>query len=216
MIVYTVQHEEVWKKWKKQGFIIGDEKYVDSHYKLAYRWMKNRMKSKIPSYQGEQPIWIWYKDNYPDRNVDSWGKTGEKFVILTLEVPENAVLWSDYQVWHGVLNDSIPYQKRIDEGIGESFEVWEKEMEKEYDIMFDFGALRIHPDWYLNMPDEIEKQGVVGKLPISAIKRVQRFCVNSQPKKYSKRVEARTNRINRKRRKLKEKKIQLRKRLYGS
>ncbi|WP_242214669.1 hypothetical protein [Bacillus cereus group sp. BfR-BA-01383] len=35
----------------------------------------------------------------------------------------------------------------------------------------------------LDMPDEIKKQGVVGKLPLSAIKRVQRFCVKSQPKR---------------------------------
>ncbi|MFJ8529993.1 hypothetical protein [Bacillus sp. NPDC094106] len=39
-------------------------------------------------------------------------------------------------------------------------------MEKEYGIMFDFAALRKHPDWYLDMPDDIRKQGVVGKFEV--------------------------------------------------
>ncbi|MFJ8525391.1 DUF3841 domain-containing protein [Bacillus cereus] len=213
MIVYTVQHEAAWKAWKKQGYITSDNKWVDSYLKVPYRWMRHRMKQAIPSYQGEQLIWLWHTDNYPNRNEKCWGKTGERFVILTLEVPDCDILWSDYQVWCGLLNESISYQERIDEQTAEPFELWEKEMEMEYGIMFDFNALQDHPDWYLDIPNDIEKQGVVGMLPITAIKKVQRFREKALPKKYSKRVDSRTKRVNKKRRKAKERKLRLQERL---
>ncbi|MDT3496160.1 DUF3841 domain-containing protein [Bacillus toyonensis] len=214
MIVYTVQREAAWKAWKEQGYITGDDKWVDPSFKIPYHWMGCRMKKKISSYQGEQPIWVWHTDSYPNRNDKCWGKTGERFVILTLEVPDCVILWSDFQVWCGLLNESISYQNRIDEQTAEAFEVWEKEMEKEYSIMFDFNALQDHPNWYRDTPKEIEKQGVVCMLPISAIQKVQRFREKPQPRKYSKRVVSRAKRVSKKRRKEKEKKLRLQKRLY--
>ncbi|PEW67905.1 hypothetical protein CN424_27610 [Bacillus cereus] len=213
MIVYTVQHEAAWKDWKKQRYITGDNKWVNSNLKGPYQWMKHRMKEAIPSYQDEQPIWVWPTNYYPDRNDRCWGKTGERFVILTLEVPDCKILWSDYQVWSGLLIEFISYQERIDEQTAEPFEAWEKEMIKEYGIMFDFNALQDHQDWYHDTSDEIDKQGVIGILPISSIKKVQRFRGKSLPKKYSKRVDSRTKLVNKKRRKEKERKLRLQDRL---
>ncbi len=52
---------------------------------------------------------------------------------------------------------------------------WYTYMDKEYGITFDFDYLLSHPDWCLGKEDSLEKQGVIGKIPLSFVKKVRRF-----------------------------------------
>lgn len=57
------------------------------------------------------PVWAWYQwegmRKRPDMRVHgrNWGEKGTPIVLLTIEVPDNLVLLSDFDYWHCVLND---------------------------------------------------------------------------------------------------------------
>lgn len=48
-------------------------------------------------------------------------------------------------------------------------------MDEEYRLIFDFDYLLSHPDWYKGKEASLEKQGVIGKIPLSFVKKVRRF-----------------------------------------
>lgn len=50
-------------------------------------------------------------------------------------------------------------------------------MDKEYGIIFDFDYLLSHPDWCLGKEDSLEKQGVIGRIPLSFVKKYDVFVL---------------------------------------
>lgn len=59
------------------------------------------------------PVWAWHtqcsKRHKPDLRSERWanGYDGEKFVCLEIEVPDEQVLLSDFDLWSLILLDSI-------------------------------------------------------------------------------------------------------------
>lgn len=93
-------------------------------------------------------------------------------------------------------------------------------MDKEYGIIFNFNYLLSHPDWYLGKEDSLEKQGVIGRIPLSFVKKVRRFRAKedksihrTRSDKWDERKENRIHKMIRKLRKRKEKQKRLQKRL---
>ncbi len=89
-------------------------------------------------------------------------------------------------------------------------------MDKEYGIIFDFDYLLSHPDWCLGKEDSLEKQGVIGRIPLSFVKKVRRFrakedkSINTiRSDKWDNRKESRINKMNRKLKKKKDKQKKL-------
>ncbi|GAB6497073.1 DUF3841 domain-containing protein [Bacillus luti] len=172
MIVYTVQTEEAWKQFKEQGYLEGNKDAIDPEFIYAYDWMVFQAKNRLPHYKGKYPIWVWEENNYPNRNAKAWGGENLKMVILTLDVPDDWVLWSEFGYWCCAMTDGSYYKNRTDKP---SLEEWYAYMEKEYGIIFDFNYLLSHPDWYLGMEDSLTKQGVIGRIPLVCVKKVRRF-----------------------------------------
>lgn len=98
------------------------------------------MMKRMPGYMGENyPIWLWR------RRVSRYEKalfpTGTRGVILTLEIPNDIILWSDFESWHFVLSNTP---------ITDSEEEWEEYLRNEqtYPVVetrekiFDFEYLR--------------------------------------------------------------------------
>lgn len=78
----------------------------------SYRWMAEQMKKRIgdPPEDVEFPVWAWYrwegKRKRPDmRTHGCCSEKGLPIVLLTLDVPDEKVLLSDFDYWHAVLND---------------------------------------------------------------------------------------------------------------
>lgn len=82
-------------------------------WRPAYEWLGCQMKKRgiLPPAHVEFPVWAWYQwggeaRRRPDLRVQSlknWAAESP-YVMLTLDVPDSAVLLSDYDAWHWPLN----------------------------------------------------------------------------------------------------------------
>lgn len=121
MILWTIQHENAYKELIEKGSIHAEEnRIVIDDFKDSYRWMVEQMKNRIgnPPDDVTFPMWAWYqwegKRKRPDMRTHGygWGDRGTPIVLMTMDVPDEQVLLSDFDYWHVVLNDGeliIPY-----------------------------------------------------------------------------------------------------------
>lgn len=114
MFLWSIQHADAYKELLNKGSIHADEsRIVLDGFVEAYKWMADQMKSRIgnPPDGITLPMWAWYqwegKRKRPDMRVHNrgWGEKGTPIVLMTLDVPDDMVLLSDFDYWHFVLND---------------------------------------------------------------------------------------------------------------
>ena len=140
MILWTIQDEKAYQQLLKKGVLQCDKNHriLFPEFRKAYWWMASRMRKCI----GDEPlgvaypIWAWYqwegKRKRPDmRSHRYYGRPGEKIVLLTIDVPDDKVLLSDYDWWHCVLNDCPIYFGDEDK------EIISIEKEDSWDLIFD-------------------------------------------------------------------------------
>ncbi|MFO1442898.1 DUF3841 domain-containing protein [Bacillus sp. Bva_UNVM-123] len=173
MRVYTVQRIEAYREMREKGYLIGKEKYAWDYFEKPYKWMVSKMKTRIPNFKGENyPIWVWKRR--PNRNEKALFKRGTRGVILTLEIPDDQILFSDFDSWHSVLNNSP---------VCDNEEDWEKYLKDEYNYpveetwekIFDFEYLRNgDKDWRGEFNEEWI-QGVTPRISMEQVKKVNRF-----------------------------------------
>ena len=113
MRLWTIQTVEVYNKILENGIHYCDEELsmwleIDC-FVNAYNWMRKKMEEKIGNSEVKYPIWAWYAYNGKNRKPDlrrlGYAEKGTKLVCLEIEVDENKVLLSDFDLWHCVLND---------------------------------------------------------------------------------------------------------------
>jgi len=84
------------------------------HAAIAYDWLCREMEMRgLPRPPGDRiyPMWAWKqymgeakpKPDLRSEGMKHWGRD-ERYVLLTLEVPEHQVLLHDYDAWHYPLN----------------------------------------------------------------------------------------------------------------
>lgn len=172
MIVYTFQSFSILEPHIKE--LSCSPKYWDKDMVAYYEWMYQQYQKRIGS-QIKSLIWVW--EDVPewyfeyDEEDDKYWETGQlqqdRFrVLLTLDVPEERILWSDYESWHCPLNDGALLSD-------EEFE--EEEQGKIFDAIY--GWERIFNFKWLkeNGWGDVLKQGVIDKIDISAIKEVRYY-----------------------------------------
>ena len=84
-----------------------------SLFHVAYDWISEQMRVRIgvpPSPDITYPVWAFYQWEGKRKRLDMrthrvWGLKGTPIVLLTLDIPKNMVLLSDFDAWHCVLND---------------------------------------------------------------------------------------------------------------
>lgn len=108
----------------------------DESFRFAYAWMIQRMDERIerPAHV-KLPVWAWYR-NYganakPDRRRALYRNYDKsEYALMELEIPENALLLSDFNDWHCVLNDcpNLPDEvwDELDDNAWDSFSEEEK------------------------------------------------------------------------------------------
>lgn len=110
MTLWTIQPDVVWDDWQARGVMSADLRYVDHSYREAYRWMTREMRRRLPSSKPRKsPLWAWYQYDgiarrRPDLRSSRHLPKGTHGVRIEFEATEDAVLLSDFELWHYVLN----------------------------------------------------------------------------------------------------------------
>lgn len=108
MKVWSYQSLEAFEVLQMQGVLRGERRCVDRHFVHAYDVLRDMMAERLgPSPSPiSYPMWVWVR-----------GRSGKRYggrkptrrykghVLLTLEVPEERVLVSDFHAWHTCLNN---------------------------------------------------------------------------------------------------------------
>lgn len=125
MILWTIQTEELYHSILETGQYACDPNQIDmTEFTEMYDWLVLQMRERIgePPNGVISPVWAWHtqksKRQKPDLRSERWsnGYDGEKFVCLEIEVPDEQVLLSDFDLWSIVLlNDLISETEEEDE-----------------------------------------------------------------------------------------------------
>lgn len=145
MILWTIQHENAYKELCDNGVLYAKESRILEDFEDAYHWLADQMKSRIgnPPKGVTVPIWAWYQWEGKRKRLDMrwhgrhFTEKGTPIVLMTIDVPDNAVLLSDFDYWHAVLNDGdliFPY----DDDIFYTEEERRKSWENIFDITCSF------------------------------------------------------------------------------
>lgn len=80
-----------------------------------YAWLMERMRKKIgPEPEGVvSPVWAWHTWNFerrsPDPESPAFLRHSDEKVLLTLDIPENEVVLTDFDAWQNVMmNTFVP------------------------------------------------------------------------------------------------------------
>jgi hypothetical protein len=112
MRLYTIQHKSVVDTLQKKGIYKTNRKFIcEPTFKAAYQWL-SQMAKKHRGWQEARPVWAWHQR--PDmRNYrffkDPEGPPSRRDYLITLEVPDELVLLSEFGLWHCVLNNYYVY-----------------------------------------------------------------------------------------------------------
>ena len=116
MLLWTIQPEEVWRILRQDGvYRCRPDKATHLNdgwdYDAPYNWMVAQMENRIGKRpEGvTYPIWAWHTYNWkhkkPDLRTDWFRGRHGVHTCIEIDVPDNAVLLSDEENWHFVLND---------------------------------------------------------------------------------------------------------------
>ena len=134
MKLWTTQPVEVYHILMRDGVFRADPDKIAHKYLLhAYDWLNEHLNNKATRPNGvSYPVWAWHtyanKHEMPPLEYGGHGLDGEEMVCLELDIPDELVLLSDFDAWHGVLN-----KWWLDDSLSEA--EWEK-----------------NHDWYDNLP----------------------------------------------------------------
>ncbi|WP_010093557.1 DUF3841 domain-containing protein [Ornithinibacillus scapharcae] len=167
-IYYTNQTIEAYNKLAENGCLTGDSDYVDRDFLRPYKWIIEQMKKRI-NHDGSYPIWVWTRK--PNVNDEGHLPKGTKGVCLTIEVPDDKVLLSDFDAWHCVLNDGFC---SLTEQEYELFELGKSKVTKEHswERIFNLELLQKSEIWRGN---DMIVQGVTSNISKDQIINIQHF-----------------------------------------
>ena len=114
MILYTIQTAEMYEKLLKEKELTNNGEFLSDFGKdfcCQYKWMAEQMKLRgiKQVLAAKYPFWAWYKystkKNKPDLRQAGHALRGTNCVCMELELAEDSVLLSNFDLWHCVLND---------------------------------------------------------------------------------------------------------------
>jgi hypothetical protein len=148
MRLWTIQDQEAYKLLKKNGILHVNEECLwckdSNNLRYAYDWMASALCKKDINPDGiRYPIWAWYqwegKRKKRDMRKSGLSARGNKVVQLEIEIPDEKVLLSDFDVFHSVLNNMYISSSKKDH---DKFDKWYESLrikygDREYDAQQD-------------------------------------------------------------------------------
>lgn len=151
MLLWTIQHETVYKALLKSGFFVpdGTHGFMKEDFQHAYDWLCEQMRLRISHTleNAKYPVWAWYQwegvRKRPDMRTSHkvLSPSGTPIVLLTLEVPDEEVLLSDFDMWHSTLgNHYLALTEEEDNAIGENATAQQKHKSWEHIFNLDIDS----------------------------------------------------------------------------
>lgn len=119
MTLWTIQVPEFYNQLMELGYAYcpGIDDFTREYMIYPYNWMAGQMRKRIgepPLPEIEYPVWAWYqymggaqKKPSKVKSALSCGTSEHGYeMLLELNVPDNEVLLSDFDMWHIPLNHS--------------------------------------------------------------------------------------------------------------
>jgi len=112
MVIWSILTVQAWDELQRKGRLHASRRHVTKEFLGPYLWMaeqmQRRLKAPRPS-KDAMPLWAWYQYEGADRrkpDLRACGHLpkGERGVRLELQVADDRVLLSDFDLWHYVLN----------------------------------------------------------------------------------------------------------------
>ncbi len=179
MILWTIQHEDAWRRAQGSGFLRADGRRQWRNFRAPYRWMEREMRRRIGELpRGVQhPIWAWLqyeneRARRPDLRRSGHLPSGTRGVLIEFSASKDQVLLSDFELWHYVLN-----QWYLPQTSSEARETLEHalsvpHLKGSWQRIFDL-------DWYLKdvsvSRPEKSIQATMWQVPLSAVRSVKVF-----------------------------------------
>lgn len=114
MKLYTIQNIEILNDIVKKGYYVPSIDKVNTIgcgqiFNRAYKWMIQEMENRIiPFEHHTYPIWAWYnRKNINEIIEESIFEDNIGYILIELEIPDNEVCLSDFDMWHTILNNSF-------------------------------------------------------------------------------------------------------------
>ena len=184
MILYHFVGEAGFKALQQRGRLDGYARRADRYHLPAYAWMANQMLGRIgpPPGNSKYPVWAWHTwygtKACPDLRFSAHLPPGTMGYRLTLDVPDDRVVLSDFNRWHYCLNGwylprSAADDKRAEalaEKLGPS--EWQALKEKSWQQIFDLSPPSSTTK-YLGPVDSV--QATLWRIDLDMLVRAQAF-----------------------------------------
>lgn len=160
MILWTIQPEDVYQEIQDTGVYHCDiSRGAMPELLPEYDWLVEQMKKRIgmPPEGVTYPVWAWYqwegKRKKPDLRRERWecGLRGDIYYRLTIEIPDEQVLLSDFDMWsiillHGLLSTTEAENTQLEKRYNALAPEEQKSMrDKNWEGVFDISPL--HNEW---------------------------------------------------------------------
>ena len=176
-ILWTIQPEEVWLKLQEEEILFTDISHprIEKYFIPAYDWLKEKLVEKIPGYDiNHYPWWAWQKYNEdkhePDLRRIRYYYYNEPLYKITLSIPKDQVVLSDFDWWHSCLNynylsltqeeDTLFDKKWLElladqnscypdlrKATPEQLKIWEAEVKESWNRIFSLEYKEEYKDW---------------------------------------------------------------------
>ena len=112
MVIWSILTQRAWDDLQQQGRLRVARRHVIQEFLGPYAWMAQQMERRLriprPS-KSSLPIWAWHQweganRRKPDLRTPGYLTKAERGVRVELEVADDRVLLSDFDLWHYVLN----------------------------------------------------------------------------------------------------------------
>jgi hypothetical protein len=112
LLCHTLIAADGYEQLRRTGRVGPDPAHVRAsdvsgpEFASAYDWMRWQMYQRVPGYSGRYPVWVWARIRRYDllSSVRHAARASSGEVLLTLRIPRERVLLTDFDAWHYVLN----------------------------------------------------------------------------------------------------------------
>ena len=112
MVIWSILTQQAWNDLRRQGSLRVARRHVMQEFLGPYAWMARQMERRLRTPRPSKdalPIWAWYQwegvnRRRPDLRAAGYLTKAERGMRAELQVADNRVLLSDFDLWHYVLN----------------------------------------------------------------------------------------------------------------